>query len=156
VKEIDSALPLTKIRTMDEVVAETQSRPRFLTLLLTLFAGVALILAAVGIYGVISYSVTQRTREFGIRIALGAQPGNVVDLVLRKGIFIIVCGLIMGIGGSLAATRLLSGLLFGITPTDPMTFLTTSLLLATVAAIASYIPARRATKVDPLVALRYE
>lgn len=156
VNEIDPALPLTKIRTMDEVVAETQSRPRFLTLLLTLFAGVALILAAVGIYGVISYSVTQRTREFGIRMALGARPGSVVDLVLRKGISLIVCGLIIGIVSSLAATRLLSGLLFGVTPTDPMTFITTSVLLASVAVTASYIPARRATKVDPLVALRYE
>ena len=156
VHEIDPTLPLTKIRTMDEVVAETQSRPRFLTLLLTLFASVALILAAIGIYGVISYSVAQRTREFGIRLALGAQPSGVMGLVMKRGSALIVCGVLLGLGGSFAATRLLVGFLFRVTPTDPATFVVVSLLLTLVAMLASYIPARRATRVDPLVALRAE
>jgi predicted permease len=155
-RDLDPGLPLARIRTMDEVVSAAQSRPRFLTLLLTSFASVALILAAVGIYGVISYSVAQRTREFGVRMALGAQRGDVLGIVLGRGMLLTAIGIIVGLGGALVLTRFLSTLLFGIAPTDPITFATVSLLLSGVAFLACYIPARRATKVNPMVALRYE
>jgi putative ABC transport system permease protein len=124
--------------------------------LLTVFAGVALTLAAVGIYGVISYSVAQRTREFGIRMALGAQHSTVVGQVLRRGMLLTSLGLAAGLVGAFALTRFLSSFLFGITATDPATFAGVSLLLGVIAILASYVPARRATKVDPLVALRAE
>ncbi len=153
---IDPTLPLAKVRTMEEVMSEAQSRPRFLTLVLSLFASVALVLAAVGIYGVISYAVAQRTREFGIRMALGAQPRSVQNLVIRQGLTLVVCGLLVGLACSLALTRFLSGFLFGIAPKDPVAFVGVSLLLGATAMLASYIPARRATRVDPLVALRAE
>ena len=156
VRGLDATLPLARIRTMDEVVFAAQSRPRFLTLLLTLFSGVALALAAVGIYGVISYSVAQRTKEFGVRMALGAQRGDVLNIVLRRGMLLALIGVVVGLAGAFALTRFLSTLLFDIKPTDPMTFTFVSLLLGGVAFLACYIPARRATKVDPMVALRYE
>jgi len=156
VRELDPSLPLSRIRTMDEVMTAAQSRPRFLTLLLTLFSSAALALAAVGIYGVISCSVAQRTKEFGVRMALGAQRVDVLGIVLGRGMVLALVGIGVGLGGALLLTRFLSTLLFGITPTDPMTFVVVSLLLGLVAFLASYIPARRATKVDPMVALRYE
>jgi len=156
VNDIDSTLPLTKLRAMDDLISESQSRPRFLTLLLSLFAGVALVLAAVGIYGVISYSVAQRTKEFGIRMALGAQHGAVLGLVLRRGVLLTICGVLAGLAGAFGLTRFLSGFLFGVTATDPATFFIVPLLLGVIAVLASYIPARRATKVDPLIALRAE
>jgi predicted permease len=156
VSDIDATLPITQVRTMEEVLSDAQSKPRFLTLVLTLFAGVALVLAAVGIYGVISYSVAQRTKEFGIRMALGAQHNRVIGLVLGRGLLLVILGLGAGLVGALALTRFLSGFLFGITATDPATFAVVSLLLAGIAILASYIPARRATQVDPLVALREE
>jgi putative ABC transport system permease protein len=155
-RDLDPALPLARIRTMDEVMSAAQSRPRFLTLLLTLFATVALVLAAVGIYGVISYSVAQRTREFGLRIALGAQRNDVLGIVLGRGMVLTVAGVVIGLAGALVLTRFLSTLLFGVTPTDPLTFFGVSFLLACVAFLACLIPARRATRVDPMVALRYE
>src|SRR3989441_8977379 len=133
VNELDSTLPLANVRSMADVMSATQSRPRFLTLLLTLFSSVALILAAVGIYGVISYSVAQRTREFGVRIALGAQPADVLGIVLRRGLMLAIIGVVLGVGGALVLTRFLSTLLFGVTPTDPLTFIAVPLLLGGIA-----------------------
>lgn len=156
VAALDPALPVTNIRAMNDVLAAARSRPHFLTLLLTAFAGVALVLAAVGIYGVISYSVARRAKEIGLRMALGAQRGNVLGLVLGGGLRLTLAGLLFGLAGAFALTRFLSTLLFGITPTDPVTFAVVSLLLALVAVVATYIPARRASKVDPMVALRNE
>lgn len=156
VANIDAALPIDKVSTMDEVLLTSQARPHLLMQLLCVFAGVALVLAAVGIYGVISYSVARRTKEFGIRTALGAQYRVVLGLVLRRGLVLTVSGVLIGVAGALALTRLLSGFLFGITPTDPATFASVALLLSLVALGASYVPARRAAKVDPLVALRVE
>jgi predicted permease len=155
-RDLDPSLPLARVRTMDEVVFAAQSRPRFLALLLTLFSSVALVLAAVGIYGVISYSVAQRTKEFGVRMALGAQRGDVLGIVLGRGMVLALIGIGMGLMGAFTLTRFLSTLLFGVTPTDPLTFVAVSILLGIVAFLASYIPARRATRVDPMAALRYE
>ena len=155
VREIDPALPLSQVRTMEEVLAGARSRPRFLTTLLGLFSSTALVLAAVGLYGVISYSVTRRTTEFGIRMAMGAQAGNVLGLVLGQALRLAAIGIAAGAIGALALTRLISGLLFGVSAFDPLTFAAMAVLLAAVMAIACLIPARRATKVDPLIALRY-
>lgn len=155
-KKIDPTLPIAKVRTLDDLVSESQSRPRFLALLLTLFAGVALVLAAVGIYGVVSFSVSQKTREFGIRMALGAQRGAVLSQVLKHGLLLTVCGIGLGLAAAFALTRFLSGFLYGVTATDPATFAAVSSLLAVIAIVACYVPARRATHVDPLVALRSE
>lgn len=153
---VDPTIPLARVQTMDAVLSEAESQPRFLTLLLTLFSGVALVIATVGIYGVISYSVARRSKEFGLRMALGAQPGNVLSLVMKQGVVLTVVGLVFGVGAALGLTRLMAKLLFGVQPTDPLTFLTVSAVLAAVALAASYIPAMRATKVDPMKALRYE
>ncbi len=155
-KAIDPALPLAKIRSMDEVVAASQSSPRLLTLLLGLFAGVSLALAAVGIYGVTAYAVAQRTREFGIRLALGAQPATVLAAVLKRGALLTGGGVLLGVIGGLLLTRLLTGFLFGVAAADPVTFASVAGLLGGVALLASYAAARRAIKVDPLVALRAE
>jgi putative ABC transport system permease protein len=141
---------------MQDVFSVAQSRPRFLALLLTMFAGVALTLAAVGIYGVISYSVAQRTKEFGLRLALGAQCGDVLGIVLGRSALLTLAGIGIGLIGAFALTRFLATLLFGVSTTDPVTFLVVSVVLGMVALLASYIPARRATKVDPIVALRNE
>jgi putative ABC transport system permease protein len=154
--EIDKDQPVSNIRTMEDILADSIARQRFSMLLLGVFAGVALLLAAVGIYGVMSYSVAQRTHEIGIRMALGAQTGAVLKLAVGYGLKLVLAGVAVGLVAAFILTRLMSTLLFGVTPTDPATFALISLLLISVAALASYIPARRATKVDPLIALRYE
>jgi ABC-type antimicrobial peptide transport system permease subunit len=154
--KVDSQLPVTRVETMSEMAAESFASRRFNMSLLTLFAGLALILAAIGIYGVMSYAVTQRTQEIGIRMALGARTFDVLRLVLRNGMTLVLIGIALGLAGAFALTRLMVTLLFGVTPTDTLTIGLVSVVLIGVAFLACFIPARRATKVDPLVALRYE
>ena len=154
--KVDSQLPVTDVKTMNEVSAASFAARRFNMLLLAIFAGLALVLGAVGIYGVMSYAVTQRTQEIGIRMALGARATDVLRLIIKNGLTLTLLGVAIGLGGAFALTRLLTTLLFGVTPTDKPTFFIVSAVLIFVALLACYLPARRATKVDPLVALRYE
>jgi ABC-type antimicrobial peptide transport system permease subunit len=156
ISSVEPNLTAASLRTMDDLVSESVSQPRFNATLLSIFAGLALVLASVGIYGVVSYSVAQRTREIGIRMALGAKPGDVLRLVLTKGMALVMAGMIIGLVGAFLLTRVLESMLFGVTTTDPATYIAVTLVLAFVALIACYTPARRATKVDPMVALRYE
>ena len=141
---------------MEELVARSVSQRRFNLLLLAAFASVALLLAAVGIYGVMSYSVEQRTREIGVRMAMGAQRGDVLRLVIGEGMKLALIGALLGLGGALALTRLLKTLLFGVSATDPLTFIAIAALLISMALLACWIPGRRAAKVDPMVALRID
>jgi len=154
--KVDPQLPVSRVETMDEMTAGSFAARRFNMSLLTLFAGLALVLAAIGIYGVMSYAVTQRTQEIGIRMALGARTSDVLRIVLRNGMTLVLIGIALGLGGAFVLTRLMVTLLFGVTPTDAFTIGLVSMVLIVVAFIACFIPARRATKVDPLVALRYE
>lgn len=155
IKELDKDLPVT-INTLDQIFSNSVAGQRFNALLLGIFASLALILASVGVFGVINYSVAQRTHEIGIRLALGAQRSDVFKLIVGHGLLLTLVGVIIGALGALALTRLIARLLFGVTPTDVATFVSVSVLVIVVAAVASYLPARRATRVDPLVALRYE
>jgi putative ABC transport system permease protein len=156
VRALDPSIPVSGLRTMDEVLSRAVARPRFLTLLMTLFSALSLVLAALGIYSVMSYAVAQRTGEIGIRMALGAQRGHVFRLVGESGLRIVLAGTVAGAVGAFALTRLLSGLLFGVSALDVTTFLSMAAVLTLVTALACYLPARRATRTDPLIALRYE
>src|SRR5205085_359479 len=153
---LDRNVPMTRVLTMAQRSAEITSRTRFIALLLGLFAGLALLLSAIGIYGVMAYRVVTRTREIGIRMALGARPTDVFRLVMKEGTLLIVAGLAFGLGAAYAATRLLVSELYSVSASDPTTFMLIALLLALAALVACYLPARRATKVDPMDALRYE
>ncbi|HKG15865.1 MAG TPA: FtsX-like permease family protein, partial [Pyrinomonadaceae bacterium] len=153
---VDPNIPLTKVLTMEEVTAESVAGRRFQMQLLGVFALVALALAAVGIYGLISYTVGRRTHEIGVRMALGARRRNIFALVVRQGLLLASVGLVAGLACAFALTRVLANLVYGVSPTDPATYAALSLFLLLVALAACLVPARRATKVDPMVALRYE
>jgi putative ABC transport system permease protein len=153
---IDKDLPFTEVQTMDQRLSQSFAGRRFYMILLGIFSALALVLSLVGIYGVMSYTVAQRTREIGVRMALGAGRRHVLGLVLGRGLVLTLIGTVAGLAGAFALTRFLASLLYGVHPTDAATFAVVSLLLAAIATLACYIPARRATKVDPLVALRYE
>jgi putative ABC transport system permease protein len=156
VADVDKDQPIYNLKRMDELISGSMSQRRFAMILLAVFAGVAIALAAVGIYGVTSYSVTQRSHEIGIRMALGARRRDVLNLVVTQGLKLVIGGVAIGLAGAFALTRVMSSLLFGVSPTDPLVFVMTSVALTGLALAASFIPARRATKVDPMVALRYE
>ena len=156
IHSIDKTLPIAKIKTMERRLAESVAPRRFSMSLLLLFAAMGLLLSAVGIYGVMSFSVTQRTSEIGVRMALGAQKSDVFKLVIGRGMLLTLTGLAIGLVGAAGLTRLMSSLLFGVSANDPMTYSAAPVVLGVVSLLACYLPARRATKVDPLQALRQE
>jgi predicted permease len=156
VRGIDPTAAVASVRTMNDVIAGSLGQPRFYLSLLGSFAAIALSLALAGLYGVLSYAVAQRTREIGIRAALGASERTLLRLVLDRGVMLTAVGLVIGLAGAFALTRLMATLLFGVGARDPMTMVGVGVILAGVALLASYVPARRAMKVDPIVALRYE
>jgi len=155
-RDVSGGLPVAHVRSMDEIVILTTSRQRFNMLLLTIFGASALLMAAIGIYGVMAYSVQQRTQEIGVRMALGAQVGNIRNMVVRQGMTLALIGVVLGVGGAFWLTHFIAGFLFGVKAWDPMAFIATPLLLSMVALLAVWIPARRATRVDPMTALRFE
>ena len=156
VHDLDSEQPIAAMKPMEEWVASSTETPRYRTALLALFAAIAMVLAATGIYGVMSYSVAQRTHEIGVRMALGARQSSVLSLIVRQGMLLVAIGVVIGLAGAYALTRVMASLLFGVTAKDPVTFVVVAVLLSVVALLACYVPARRATKIDPLEALRYE
>jgi ABC-type antimicrobial peptide transport system permease subunit len=156
VHELDPDIPVNEVTTLDGLLSQSLSPRRFSMVLIGVLAGLALVLSAVGIYGVMSYTVGQRTQEIGVRMALGAQPKNMLALVLGRGANLALAGIFAGTLGALALTRFLSSLLYGVAPKDPLTFAGVALLLFGVALAACYVPARRAMRVDPMVALRDE
>ena len=156
IQKIDKDMPLEETKTMQELLAESNSGRRFNMLLLSLFAGIALLMAIVGIYGVMSYTVAQRTKEIGIRVAIGAQTADVFRMVIGQGMALALIGIVLGLVSAFGVTRLMATMLFGVEATDPTTFIGIAVLLAIIAFVACYLPGRRATKVDPLIALRYE
>jgi putative ABC transport system permease protein len=153
---IDSSIPLTSVRVFDEYISRSLARPRFNALLLSIFAGTALVLTAIGIYGVMAYSVAQRTNEIGIRMALGAGQSNIFRLVVGQAMVLVAFSIAFGLAGAFAATRLLNSLLYGVGAWDPITFASIVLLVSAVAFLAAWLPARRAARVDPVVVLRAE
>jgi ABC-type antimicrobial peptide transport system permease subunit len=156
VRDLNPNAPVSEVRTMKSLVTDSTQQSRSMTWLFACFAGVALLLAAIGAYGVVSYSVAQRTFEIGIRMALGATKGNIFAMVLRQSLRLVLAGLAIGIAASLALARMLSSFLYGVTTVDPTTYLAVCGLLVGIALIAGFIPARRAARVDPLAALRAE
>jgi len=156
VRSVDSNLPLTRIKTQVEQADQTLRMERLFARLLTFFGLLALLLAGIGLYGVMAYSVAQRTQEIGIRLALGAQGWDVLRLVIGQGMVLALIGVAVGLGGAIGLTRLMKTLLYGVSATDPLTFVVIALVLTTVALLACWIPARRAAKVDPMIALRCE
>jgi len=156
IRAIDKDQPIAQVQTLDDKLSESIAPQRFTLLLLGIFALMALSLASAGIYGLMSYAVTQRTHEIGVRMALGARQVDVLKLMVRQGMGLVVIGVALGLAGAFATTRLMSALLFDVTAKDPVTFAVVTAVLTIVAFVACYLPARRATKVDPLVALRYE
>jgi predicted permease len=156
IQSVDRELPIYRVTTMDQVVSDSMTQRRFALTLMSIFALVALILAAIGLYGVMAYSVTQRTHEIGIRLALGASRGNVLKMVVGQGLLLALIGVGIGLTAAFGLTRLMAALLFGVSAIDPLIFASLPLLLTGVAAMASWIPGRRATRVDPMIALRYE
>ena len=153
---VDGLMPISRERTMTQVLAGAVARQNFNMVLLSIFAGVALVLAAIGIYGLMSYSVQQRTQEIGIRMALGADRGRMLRVVLREGMTLAFVGVVIGLGLAYGLTRVLASLLFGVKANDPLAFVAVASILTMVALVAVYIPARRATVIDPAIALRYE
>jgi putative ABC transport system permease protein len=153
---VDRKLSISEVQTMDQIVDAGMARPRFSMFLLATFGATALLLAAIGIYGVVAYSVTQRTREIGIRIALGADRRDVLRMVARGALTLATAGVVFGVAGGMALTRLMATLLHGVSPTDIRTFGMVAGLLIAVTLLAAFVPARRAAKVDPIVTLRYE
>lgn len=156
VREMDANAPVFSVLTVEEYLSRSVASTRFNMMLLGAFAAVALVMTAVGLYGLISFSVSQSTRELGIRVALGARAGDALRLVMGRGMMLTLAGLVLGLAAAWGLTRVMDGLLFGVGATDPVTFASVALLLAGVSALACYIPARRATKVDPIVALKSE
>jgi putative ABC transport system permease protein len=154
--KVDADQPMWKIRTLDFLVNRTFADRKFLLSLMGIFAGLAALLTIIGLYGVVSYLVNQRTQEIGIRMALGAQTGQILAMVLRQGMTLVVLGVAIGLSAAWLLTRLMAALLYSVSSTDPLTYAAISVLLGLVALVACYLPARRATKVDPMVALRYE
>ena len=156
VSSADANIKAVNVQTMRRLVTDSVASPRFNAILLSAFAALALVLAAVGLYGVMSYLVTQRTREIGIRMALGASSGAVFKIVLGHALLLSLIGVVVGVGGAIAATRVMTSMLFGVSTTDPLIFFALPVILTIVALAASFVPARRATRVDPMVAFRYE
>jgi putative ABC transport system permease protein len=156
VQSIDKDLPIVDVATFDDVLARESSTRRFNAVLFSIVAALALVLALTGVYGVLAYSVSQRTHEVGIRMALGAGHRDVLRLFMGQGMRLVLIGLVLGLGGAFALTRLMSSLLFGVSTTDASTFVAVAVGLTLVGVLACYLPARRATRVDPLIALRYE
>jgi putative ABC transport system permease protein len=156
IHSIDPRQPVAFVKTMEDVRSENIAAPRLVTLLLALFAALALTISVAGIVALVAFTVTQRTRELGIRLALGAAKGSVLWMVVRQGVVLVLVGLLAGAAAALALTRFIGSWLYGVTATDPVTFLLISLVFASTAVVAAYVPARRAARVDPMTALRSE